>query len=318
MTGSWEAERFSTESTPWLTPGSHTLKTAILHTVAYADVFDYPLTAKEVHFYLVGIPAPLTAVQALLSSSQLAPQHLAYRQGYFTLPGRKSIVETRLRRAKVAARMWPRAIHCGLSIARLPFVRMVAVTGALAMNNVEPADDVDYLIVTEPGRLWLCRAMVIALVVKPAARRGNVLCPNYLLSERTMALHEHNLFTAHELVQTVPIAGLSIYRQMRWANAWTVRFLPNAHDPPRRVDPAPPARRPIRSLAEVALRTPVGAWLERWEMDRKVYRFSQQGDNHAEVAFGADWCKGHFENHERRILEAFTYRLQKMEGGESR
>ncbi|MEE8390851.1 MAG: hypothetical protein V3S14_08680 [Anaerolineae bacterium] len=290
-----------------------TVERAILHAVTYADVFDYPLTVAEIHRYLVGVSASLAVVCATLESGPLVRW-----EGYFTLPDREHIVETRLRRAKVAARMCPRAVQYGLAIASLPFVRMVAVTGALAMNNVEPADDIDYLIVAEPDRLWLCRAMVIALVVKPAACRGDVLCPNYLLSERALALREHNLFTAHELVQMVPIVGLAVYRRMRRANTWTARFLPNAHDPPRRVDPAPPARRPIHTLAEVALRTPVGAWLERWEMDRKVHKFSRQSDGQAEVAFSADWCKGHFESNGRLILEALSCRLQEMEGREPR
>ena len=68
-------------------------------------------------------------------------------------------------------KMSAQAVRYGLTIARLPFVRMVAVPGALTMDNVEPGDDVDYLIVTAPDRLWLCRAVVIELVVKPAARR---------------------------------------------------------------------------------------------------------------------------------------------------
>src|SRR5205085_8843103 len=116
-------------------------------------------------------------------------------------------------RASVATDYWHRAIHYGHIMGGLPFVRMVAVTGALAMDNIADGD-VDYLVVTEPGRLWLCRALIVGLV-RVAALRGTELCPNYFLSERALVLHERNLFIAHEVAQMVPVAGLETYQRMR-------------------------------------------------------------------------------------------------------
>jgi hypothetical protein len=40
----------------------------------------------------------------------------------------------------VASRMWPQAARYAQAIARLPFVRLVALTGALTMDNVDPGD----------------------------------------------------------------------------------------------------------------------------------------------------------------------------------
>jgi hypothetical protein len=190
---------------------------------------------------------------------------------------------------------------------------MVAVTGALAMDNVESGDDYDYLIVTRPGRLWLCRAIVISFVVKPAARRGDEVCPNYLLSERALVLDERNLFTAHELVQMVPTAGLDVYRRLRELNPWVNKFLPNAAKHTHQAQPAPVARRPAHSLAEAVLRTPLGTGLERWEMARKVRKLSRQEAGRAETAFSADWCKGHFDKHAGSILLGYEKRLEEIE-----
>ncbi len=293
-------------------PDLRAVERAILQAVAYADVFDYPLTTAEVHRYLVGVSAPLETVRSILHNGWLVPHSLACCGDYFMLLGREEIVETRRSRATAAAHLWPCAVRYGRVIEALPFVYMVAVTGALAMDNVKPDSDIDYLIVTEPGRLWLCRALVIALV-RLAALHGDVVCPNYFLSDRALVLTERNLFIAHELAQMVPIAGLATYYRMRQLNTWVDDFLPNAEGLPRPVATSTLHGRPVRILAETALRTPIGGWLERWEMSRKVRRFSQQRNDRAEATFCADWCKGHFDGHGQRILAAFADRLGAFE-----
>jgi len=289
------------------------LEHAILQAVAYADVFDYPLSFEEVHRYLVACDAPPEATQAVLGNGRLVPKRLSRCQGYVTLPGHEAIVELRRAREQIAARLWERAVTYGHVIAQLPFVRMVAVTGALAMNNVEADADLDYLIVTALGRLWVCRALVV-LLVRLAARRGDVICPNYFLSEQALNLQERNLFTAHEMTQMVPLAGMSVYERMRQMNRWTEGFLPNAIGAPRVMAARNGRRHTLQSVSEGILRTPAGEWLEQWEMNRKVHAFSQRTAAHPEAAFGRDWCKGHFDDHEHRVMAAFTERLRALEG----
>jgi hypothetical protein len=190
---------------------------------------------------------------------------------------------------------------------------MVAVTGALAMDNCEPGDDIDYLVVTETGRLWLCRALVVA-VVRLARLRGVALCPNYFLTDRSLALTDCNLFTAHELAQMVPIAGLAVYQEMRGLNPWLLSFLPNAGGPPRLDGGLTPRGRGVTRALERLLRTPPGDWLERWEMTRKIRRLSRQagGQVEGEAQFTVDWCKGHFDAHGERTLTGFAQRLRRL------
>jgi 4-amino-4-deoxy-L-arabinose transferase-like glycosyltransferase len=294
-------------------PGSRTapsLERAIVEAVAYADVFDYPLTADEVHRYLAGVAASRSGVRAALANGRLVPRWLSHTGRYYCLPGREHVVETRRERTRLSETYWRRAIHYGRVIAGLPFVRLVAVTGALAMDNVAD-DDVDYMIVTEPGRLWLCRALIVGLV-RVAALSGTELCPNYFLSERALILEERNLFTAHEVTQMVPLAGMPTYQHLRDLNRWTDTFLPNATGTPRRLASNEPDRKGTRLMLERTLRSRVCSPIERWEMNRKMRKLGTRGDGHAEAAFGPDWCKGHFGDHGQATLARYAERLEAL------
>jgi hypothetical protein len=242
--------------------GRRALERAIVQTVAYADVFDYPLTADEIHRYLIGLQASRGSVRTALSTSPTLADLLSRNGRYITLAGRESAIETRRHRAAVSSAYWGRAVRYGRLIGGMPFVRMVAVTGALAMDNVADAD-IDYLVVTEPGRLWVCRALVVG-VVRAAGMRGVTLCPNYFLSENALVLEERNLFTAHEVTQMVPIAGMASYEHLRNLNRWTAEHLPNASGPPRRLAAAEPRGQRARDVVEGVLRSRLGGRVEDW------------------------------------------------------
>lgn len=300
----WEQER---------TTQLRDITRAMVATVAYADVFQYPLTIDELHRYLIGVRASRAELDALLQSSPEVREHLAQCDGYVLLAGRESILETRRRRARVAARLWGPAVRYGRLIARLPFVRMVALTGALSVDNVEEGADIDYLVVTEPGRLWVCRLLTIALV-RIAAMRGDTVCPNYFLADTALAIEDQSLYTAHELTQMMPISGVETYQKMRQVNSWSEAFLPNADGAPPRDVGAERGRGRAGRVAEAALRSSLGGHLERWEMERKVRKFARQGGN-PETAFSTEWCKGHFDGHGQRVMAAFTERLQRLGAG---
>ncbi len=284
------------------------LETAVWRTVAYSDVFDYPLTAVEIHRYLEAADVTQADVVNVLRQGKLLPQHLSQMGEYLTLAGREEIVPIRRERTETARRLWPHALTYGRLFANVPFVRMVAITGSLAMNNVGERVDIDYLLVTRNGRLWLSRALVVA-IVRLAASQGFALCPNYIVTERALHFPDQNLYTAHELVQMIPLSGIDTYRHIRQQNNWANTFLPNAVGPPRNlINGRRRRQRHLRHLAELPLRTPIGQWLEQWEMQRKIRKFQRQQPG-SESAFAADWCKGHFDTHYHRTIAAYQKRV---------
>lgn len=295
---------------PWRHPDVDSVERAILYAVSYADIYRYPLTVGEITRYLVGVEATVEAVRGVLETLTRDEGPLLCQEGYVMLRGAEDLVALRHRREKIARQMWPRALSYGGAIARLPFVRMVAVTGALTMGNVESGDDIDYFIVTEPGRVWLARFMVIQMVVRPAERQGVEICPNYLIASDALVMEERDLFHAHELVQMVPIHGMGTYREFRAANEWALRFLPNATDAPRiEYVPEQLDRFSVpRKLSERLLRTPPGTWLDRREMVRMQAKLITENDGN-EVEVTPNCCKGHIGSHGRKAFEAFVTRI---------
>lgn len=282
---------------------------------AYADVFDYPLDAAEVHRYLVGVRASREEVEAGLR--RLVPAYLGEDDGYYFLRGRDALVGLRRRRAAEAARRWPLAVVWGGPLACLPFVRMVAVTGSLACDNVDGAGDIDYFIVAEHGRVWVCRAAV-GLYSRLARRAGVELCVNYYLSDRALALPQRDIYTAHELVQMVPLAGRGVYWRMRRENGWASEWFPNARGRPPRPMPRYPAPGLACSLVEAVLRTPPGAWLDTLERVRKHRKMRRLGLDLSEARFEPNCFKGHFDGHARRVLAAYAARLRALALDEGR
>ena len=206
---------------------------------------------------------------------------------------------------------------CNLSIAGLPFVRMLAVTGSLAVNNTESRADIDYFIVTEPGHLWTCRALILALG-RLATRQGLNLCPNYLVTTRALSFPDENLYAAHEIAQMVPLYGLETYAEIRRRNAWVADFLPNADGAPPRPESVKSTESTprLRPIFEILMRISPLAWFERWEMGRKVQKLSRQQGDGGESAFSADVCKGHDQRHgsrTQRLLDSKVSRLSSLQ-----
>ena len=288
---------------------SNNLLLSIFNTLAYADVFDYPLTADEVYRYLGVANASLEEITRKLTDTAL----FSNVENYYTLHGRQEIVKTRKQRAEVASRLWPKAARYGRMIASLPFVRMVAVTGSLAMDNTDEGKDIDYMIVTAPGHLWTCRAFSL-LVARFARLEGVELCPNYLITTRALELEDHSLYVAHELAQMIPLSGMEFYGEMRRLNAWVSDYLPNSLRVPEMPHGVQLAHRHsfLKKVFETLFQLPFVNWFEKWEMNRKVARLKQEQNSSFESYFSADICKGHIHQHGESVVTALAVRMEKV------
>lgn len=280
---------------------------SIFQTIAYADIFDYPLTADEVYRYLTAVKVPRQEVdQALMD-----PTFFAKVGEFFTFRGREQIVELRKQRAKIATRLWPKAVRYGRIIASIPFVRMVAVTGSLSMNNADEGKDVDYLLVTAPNHLWTCRALSL-LVARLARLEGVNLCPNYLVTTNALELTERSLYVAHELAQMIPLSGIDIYCKMRCLNGWVEDYLPNAISAPELSQSVMRSQKYpfLQRIFEFLFYVPFASWFEKWEMNRKIAKLTQEQSSSPESYFSIDVCKGHIDRHKQKAENTISEKME--------
>jgi hypothetical protein len=295
----------------WPVGAIHDLADAILYTLVYADLFDYPLRTEEIHRYLTGHAAPITVVEEHLQQNGRLGEHLGSATPFWFLAGREHLVGLRRQREAFSLVLWEQAKRYGRLIAAMPFVRMVSITGSLAMNNVSgPHDDIDLLIVAAENRVWLARGLTI-LIVHLARRFGVELCPNYVIAEHKLEIGEPSLFAAHEMAQLIPISGLDTYFRLLESNAWSVDYLPNIS--PRQSSVREPATvgRIGQRMLEAALSGRLGDTMERRERERKIPRLrqiaSKQGGSGAR--YTPDLCKGHADDHSASVYQQFVARL---------
>jgi len=241
--------------------GQDKLSSALIQTLAYADIFDYPLTLEEIAKFLVGeseverevvlnalrkIIADPSAGRSTLrdepsvlgskSSGQVSKPIYTEGEFYF-LRGRKEIVELRKRRRGWSEKKGEIARRTVNGLKIIPMIKMIGITGALAMGNCQENDDIDLLIITGANCLWLTRLLIILLspflgIKRRKPKEKNVkdkICFNLFLEENHLKIEPENLFLAHEILQMKPIYNKDkTHERFLWENQWIKKFLPNA------------------------------------------------------------------------------------------
>jgi len=200
------------------------LQQAVLLTVLYADLFDYPLTLDELQCYLVMPCADRTELQAAVLS--LSDNYLVCIDSLICWRGRQVIIEIRRQRQRIVADRWPQARCFARWLAYVPFVRMIAVCGSQAAGNAGPKSDLDFFCIAAPNRLWLVQSCTMVLR-RIAALSGVHICPNYFLTTAQLEVEEHNLYAAREISLVMPLWGNQTYQAFLNANIWMKNFVPN-------------------------------------------------------------------------------------------
>lgn len=271
------------------------LERPIFDTIRYFDIFGLPVTAVQIWRSLIvdragagvrwqGRAAPsLKEVVDTLASSSWLHERVVAGWGYWCLKsaavqngGAEPYVRARLARHKVAQRKWKIARGAAWLVARLPLVRMIGVTGSLALSNTQPDSDIDLLLVVRRGRIWTARLLLLLAAQLMGRRRTyddrrapDKLCLNHFITDDALAMAQslRSVYTAVLYEHLVPLFGLRVYRRWRAVNAvWTRRWLAYPPAPavaPRQLVCVGPVGRSVRRWVAGWLLEPPGDLLER-------------------------------------------------------
>lgn len=212
------------------------MEKAILKTLIYADIFDYPLTIFEIHKWLIGRKVALRQVEKALKSLSKKSKVKSQKDYYF-LPERFNLVAKRQSRQKQAREYFKKARFLTYILKIIPWIKLVGVSGGLAMKNTQKKDDIDLFIITSKNRLWISRLLTLGLFSLIRQRRkvrdqvskvAGKLCLNILLEEDRLAQNKGDVYLAHEILQMKILWQRDgIYYKYLIENEWVFKFLPN-------------------------------------------------------------------------------------------
>jgi len=196
----------------------------IIEPVLYGDIFDFPVTLDEVHRFC-RLPISTEQLRLALADEQGAGRIVDEVDGFYVLRGREALVDTRRRRTARSRRAQRRARTLMRFVKYVPFVRGSLMTGSTATDNARQRDDLDYLVLVHPGRMWLVFGVLGTL---QRLGLGRVLCVNYYLSVDSLGLTEKSPYVARELLQALPLVGGDDVRKLYGDNGWIAEIYPNA------------------------------------------------------------------------------------------
>ncbi|MGB4942992.1 MAG: hypothetical protein WBO92_02670, partial [Candidatus Moraniibacteriota bacterium] len=213
------------------------LRKAVLATIVYYDALEYPMTEFEVWKHLIttrDVPmaeVPMLGQVAVALDGLIQDQVITQSQGFVTLPGREVLVRERIRREKYSVAKIKRAARLVRSLAWVPFVRLIALTGSLSMKHGDRESDWDLFVVLRQGAIWRGRtALSLILQLMGKRRHGrhieNRACLNHFVTDSSLEIAMQDYFSASEYRFMYTLSGRETERRFELANRWMVRMKP--------------------------------------------------------------------------------------------
>ncbi len=294
----------------------HYLKHSILKVIAYFDVFDYPVNAAELCFFL---DMPFTETAFAFALDELQNCHIIYRFGdLYCLRNEYGLIERRINGNQLAAKKLKQAAGIAKFLMRFPYVKGVAISGSLSKNFAYKGSDFDFFIIATVNRLWVARMfLVVFYKLANIVGFGKYFCLNYIIDEAALEIPEKNLYTAIEIATLMPKQGNQIFKLFFEANKWVEGYLPNYR--PSHGQAAYERRGLVKIFFERLLNTNIGTQLDetlntfykgRWEKMMAAKKYAKNGFLFGSYIADKHVCKPIPHYFQQKILARFDEKMQ--------
>jgi predicted nucleotidyltransferase len=202
------------------------IKENVLATLAYFDMFNYPLTQAEVYLFLGNKVDYELFNNALIC---LFNDGIIHRFGkFYALSADDHIAVRRLEGNKRASGLIKIAEKVGKLLIKFPYVRGIAISGSLSKNFADADSDIDLFIITEKNKLWIARTIMFCFRrLTLLFNKQHFFCMNYYIDMQKLEIPEKNIYTAIEVGTLIPLQGDIVFEKFFAANTWTREYLPN-------------------------------------------------------------------------------------------
>ncbi len=275
---------------------SSIIQQAIIQTLKYSDIFDYPLTEKEIYTYLI-ISHPVKIAEFKKVLTRLSHKYIEYHSPFYCLTMRSEIIALRKNRREISKRKIRSAERTIKFLTKIPTISFIGLSGSLARENADLEADIDLFIITAKGRLWITRLFALCLLQLLGRRRRrnstqapNSICLNFFLEETALGFKgdHQDIYTAYELMQMKPIFDRNrSYQRLLYANQWISKFVGNYN--PQSIYNFEVKKSLFQNIVKAGfyiLEYP-SRWLQFWIINR--HRTSEMVDNHVAAFHPADY-----------------------------
>jgi hypothetical protein len=299
------------------TPVTEKTGLSILKTLAYFDIFDYPLSEGEIRNFLqypVSNSAIASAMKPLISDG------VVFQFGeFYSLVNDWRRLEKRLQGNERAEKLLPKAHKIGAFLYKFPFVRGVGISGSLSKNYADANADIDFFIITKANRLWMARTLLhVFKKITFLLGRQHYYCMNYFIDEETLIISDENIYTATEMITLLPAAGSVCMDNFFETNDWVRQWFP-AYTSPQRFDIADRSTW-LKRITERLFNGSVGERLDnlffrwttrRWKRKESVGRRNSKGKL-MNLVTGKHFSKSDPEGFQGRIVQLHKHRVEEL------